>query len=273
MNYKMIAIDMDGTLLNSKHTVSDKNKNMLKVATEKGIQVVISTGRIFTSARYYAKLLGLITPIIACNGAYVCEYHKDNVLYDNNIDSYNAGKIIDILEQNDILYRFYDNDNFYLKKLERMDEKYIEWKTTCEELFKVKITSLEDVRAYVKEHKPKIYKFFVTEEDEQKLNNVKEQIMQIEGVDVVSSWKGSFDIMNKGVSKGKALEELCKIMNIKREEVIAIGDNFNDVSMIEFAGTGVAMGNGEDGVKAIADIVTESNDNDGVAKILRELIG
>lgn len=273
MDYKLIAVDMDGTLLNSDNVVSDKNKNMLKVATEKGIQVVISTGRIFTSAKYYAHLLGLITPIIACNGAYVCEYHKNRVIYDNDIDMYNANKIIDILEENNAFYRFYDNNNFYLKNLESMSNKYGEWKTNAEDIFKVKVVVLDDVKNYVKEHKPKIYKYVVVEEDDEKLNRIKQQIMSIKGIEVVSSWRGSFDIMNAGVSKGNALKELCRIYNIDRNEVIAIGDNHNDISMIEFAGTGVAMGNGEEEVKRIANIVTDTNDNDGVAKVLKDLIG
>lgn len=273
MKYKVVAIDMDGTLLNSKHEISQNNKNMLKVATEKGVQVIISTGRIFTSARYFAKLLGLITPVIACNGAYVSEYHKDLILYESAIKKEDTIKVIEILDKYDIVYRFYDNDNFYLKNIKSMSDKYSEWTQSAEDIFKVKLTILDSPVDFVKDNSPKVYKFVIADEDAQKLSKVKEEILQIEGIEVVSSWMNSFDIMNKGVSKGNALKELCEKLGVKSEEVIAIGDNFNDSSMIEYAGMGVAMGNAEDGVKEIADMVTDTNDNDGVAKALKELIG
>lgn len=130
MNYKLIAIDMDGTMLNSQHQVSERTKAAIKAATEKGVHIVITTGRIFTSAKYYAKLLGITTPIIACNGAFISEYDRDNVLYS---DPMKLSDCIDILIEADkkgLYYHLYDNQNFYVKELKYGSLKYFEWNKT-----------------------------------------------------------------------------------------------------------------------------------------------
>ncbi|MTI69572.1 MAG: HAD family phosphatase [Firmicutes bacterium] len=272
MKYKLIAIDMDGTLLNSKERVSEKNKKALKVATEKGIQVVISTGRIFTSARYYAKLLGVITPIIACNGGLVSEYHRKNVLLENPMDTESCKNVINVLEENDMYYHFYGKEDFYTRELNHNSLKYHNWNKKQKPGDRINIEILDKPLEFVNKNKPKLFKFVTMENDKEKLEKVEQILKENKDLEVVSSWKGSLDIMKKGVSKGRALKELCNSFNIDRKEVIAIGDNYNDLSMINFAGTGVAMGNGEEDVKKKAQIITDTNDNDGVSKVLKDLV-
>ncbi|EOC99912.1 Hydrolase (HAD superfamily) [Caldisalinibacter kiritimatiensis] len=272
MNYKLIAIDMDGTLLNSNKEISERNKKALKVATEKGVQVVISTGRIFTSARYYAKLLGLITPIISCNGAYVCEYHRKNVLYENPMETVDFKEIIKTLQENDFYYHFYDNENFYTRELNYSSSSYYNWNKKQKPGDRINIEIIDNPMELVEEKELKIYKIVAVDKDREKLDYIRKVLSKNKNIEIVSSWSDNIEIMNKGVSKGKALEKLCKIYNISKEQVIAIGDNYNDIPMLEFAGTAVAMGNGEEDAKKIADIVTDTNDNDGVAKAIEELI-
>ncbi|RKD29092.1 Cof-type HAD-IIB family hydrolase [Thermohalobacter berrensis] len=272
MAYKLIAVDMDGTLLNSNKEVSSKNKNALKVATEKGIQVVITTGRIFTSARYYAKLLGLITPIISNNGAYICEYHRNNVLYENPIRNYELKEVIKDIEEEGMYYHFYGNDTFYTKELDYTSKELYEWNKEQKPGDKINIEVLENPLNFIEEKDPDIYKLVVIDENQDKLKYIRQKLSINDNIEIVSSWSNNVEVMNKGVSKGSALKELCKIFNIKREEVIAIGDHQNDLSMIEFAGTGIAMGNAEDEIKKKAKYITDTNDNDGVAKALKELV-
>lgn len=272
MKYKLIAIDMDGTLLNSNHDVSDKNKEVIKRAIENGINIVVSTGRIFVSARYYAKLIGASTPIIACNGAYIKgKLFNDEILIDRPIRRIDINKIINILEKNNVKYRYYDDENFYTTSMDYITEKYKKWNEYQKPEDEINIVLVENSYEALK-NIINIYKFVVMEDDNQKLNMLKNEILENCEVEIVSSWINTFDIMYKKVSKGSALEELCNKLNINKEEVIAIGDNENDLSMIKFAGCGVAMGNGEDIVKAAADVITDTNDNDGVAKIINKLI-
>lgn len=272
MSYKLVAIDMDGTLLNRNNEISETNKNILKVITEMGIQVVISTGRLFTSARYYAKKLGLITPIIACNGAYVCEYHRNNVLYERPLKTMDIKNVIELLENNNMYYHFYDNENFYTKELKYNSLKYYNWNKKQKKGDKINIEVLKNPLEFIIDEKPTVYKIVVMDKNSDKLNYISKKLINNRNIEVVSSMTKSFDIMDKGVSKGETLRELCKIFSINSDEVIAIGDNHNDISMIKYAKTGIAMGNGEKEVKEMADIVTDTNDNDGVGKALKELI-
>ncbi|MGO1819546.1 MAG: Cof-type HAD-IIB family hydrolase [Senegalia sp. (in: firmicutes)] len=272
MKYKLIAIDMDCTLLNSEEKVSEKNKEAILKATQKGIQVVVSTGRIFSSATYFAKLLKVATPIIACNGGYVSEYNPSNIIIENSIKKEDIKKIIKVLDENDLYYHFYDNENFYTKDLKYNSLKYYEWSKKQNEENKINIEVIENPMELIEEKDLKVYKMVVVDDDIEKVIKAREELSKNKNIEIVSSMHGSFDIMYKGVSKGKALKELCEIYNIKRGEVIAIGDNENDLSMLEFAGTSVAMGNGIDLVKNYASFVTDTNDNDGVAKAIEKYV-
>lgn len=272
MNYKLIAIDMDGTLLNSKGRVTERNKEAIRKATEKGVKVVISTGRIFTSAMYYARLIGLVTPIIACNGAYVSEYHRDNVILENPIDKKDIIEVFKVFEEKDLYYHFYDNENFYTRDLDFNSLKYYKWNEKQPEEDRINIEIIKNPIDFINKNNKKIYKIVVMDDDVDKIIKTRKELSNRNNIDIVSSWHGTIDIMFKGVSKGNALEELCKLHKIKEKEVIAIGDNENDLSMLKFAGTSVAMKNGIDIVKDYSDIVTDSNDEDGVAKVIEKLI-
>lgn len=272
MKYKLIAIDMDGTLLNSTGEISQKNKEAIIKATEKGIDVVVSTGRIFSSATYFAKLLKVITPVIACNGAYVSEYHRDNIILENPIEKKDLKEVIKILEKNDLYYHFYDNESFYTKDLEYNSLKYYEWNKKQDKDNKINIEIVKNPLNFIEKENVKVYKMVTMDNDFDKVMSARKELSKNENIEIVSSWHGSLDIMYKGVSKGKALKQLCNLYNIKNEEVIAIGDNENDLSMLEFAGTSVAMGNGIDLVKEYATFVTDTNDNDGVAKAIEKFV-
>lgn len=104
------------------------------------------------------------------------------------------------------------------------------------------------------------------------MREAKEEFKKQEDLEVVSSGKINFEVMSKGTSKGIAVKKFCDILGIDSKEVICIGDNENDISMIKFAGLGIAMGNATDEVKSMADFVTDTNVNDGVAKALRKIL-
>lgn len=263
---------MDGTLLNSNHEVSDQNKKILKRVVDAGVMVVISTGRLFASAKVYAKYLDLITPIIACNGAYICEYHRSNVIYENPLNKDDYIKVANLLEKHDMYYHFYDNENFYTVDLNYNSLKYHNWNQKQKPEDRINIEVIEDGPSFLNNSNPKIYKMVVMDNDDEKLNFIASELRKNENIEVISSLKNSFDIMNKGVTKGSALARLCEKYGINKDEVIAIGDNHNDISMLEFAGTKVAMGNSEKEVLDIANIITDTNDNHGVGKALENLI-
>ncbi|OJT75988.1 hydrolase, partial [Clostridioides difficile] len=117
-----------------------------------------------------------------------------------------------------------------------------------------------------------ILKCILFSENVDSLREAKEEFKKQEDLEVVSSGKINFEVMSKGTSKGIAVKKFCDILGIDSEEVICIGDNENDISMIKFAGLGIAMGNATDEVKSMADFVTDTNVNDGVAKALRKIL-
>lgn len=272
VNISLIAIDMDGTMLDDDHKVSERNKEAINRATEKGVKVVISTGRIYTSARYYSRLLGISTPIIACNGAYVCEHDRSKVIYEKSIPLNLCKSIIKLFEEAGVYYHLFDNDNFYTKELNHSSRKYYEWNLKQKEEDRININIIESPMSILEEKDARIYKFVVVDEDQEKLDYVRDSLLRTGELEIVSSWKHNIEIMAKGVSKGKALEELNRILNISKDSVMAIGDNYNDISMLNFAGLPISMGNGEPKVKELAKYITDTNNKDGVAKAIEKFV-
>ena len=274
MEYKMICIDMDGTLLNSKHEVSERNKKAIKEAIEKGIVVAITTGRIFKSAKIYADLLGIETPIVASNGGFIKEQDKEEIIYKSAL-TYDQLKVIDsvIKKHNlNVYYNLYNgiilektlNENHAYKQTNRKAKRNED-----------KITILEnvDVDKAFKENEGDILKAICIEnENIDALNRAKKELREIEGLEVVSSWSNNFEVMPKGTCKWSGVKQLAKILGIKENEIICIGDSENDLSMIQNAGFGIAMGNARKDVKEAAKYITDNNECDGVGKAIEKIV-
>lgn len=274
MKYKMICIDMDGTLLNSKHEVSERNKEAIKKAIEKGIVVAITTGRIFRSAKIYADLLGIKTPIVASNGGFIKEQDKEEVIYKSAL-TYNQLKKIDsvIKKYNlNVYYNLYDG--IILEKTLDENHAYKQAnKRAKREEDKITIRENVDIDKAFKEHEGDVLKAICIEnENIEGLNKAKEELKGIEGLEVVSSWSNNFEVMPEGTCKWSGIKQLAKILGIKEDEVICIGDSENDLSMIQNAGFGIAMGNGRDDVKEAAKYITDDNEHDGVGKAIEKIV-
>lgn len=127
MKYKLVAIDMDGTLLNSHDNISERTRYAINNAIDKGIKIVLSTGRIYLSALYYTNLIDLNSPIIACNGAIVSNHKGNEILYKSHINKDILRKIIKLAEDNNVYYHFYDLSTFYCKKGNNNFAKYYEY--------------------------------------------------------------------------------------------------------------------------------------------------
>ncbi|SHJ90270.1 Cof-type HAD-IIB family hydrolase [Tepidibacter formicigenes] len=271
MRYKLIVTDMDGTLLSDHKEISEENKRALKKAQDMGINVAIATGRIYTSAKYYAKLLGLDTPIIACNGAIIREEKTGNTLYENVISIEDSLKVFDICNKYDIYYHFYNDNGFYCKELNHSSLAYSKWNESQPKEDRLNIQVVDNPLEIIK-NTDNILKFVIIDENLEKLDEVMNELKKIDTVEVSKSWYNNIEVMSKGVSKGLSVKRLGEYLGVKKEEIITFGDNFNDLSMIEYAGMGVAMGNAEEVVKKNADFVTASNKEDGVAKALKEIL-
>ncbi|MFZ5965728.1 MAG: Cof-type HAD-IIB family hydrolase [Bacillota bacterium] len=270
MDYKLVVCDMDGTLLNSEGKVSDENKETLEALQEKGVHVAVATGRIFTSAKVYAKYLRIVTPIIACNGALVKDLKNNENVYESPLSKEDCLKIVDICRKKNLYFHFYSEDTFYTEKLENKSLKYSEWNKTQKEEDRIKIETIKDAKELLVNSEEKIYKFLVIDENTDLLEEVREELVKAGNIECSKSWYNNMEVMNRGVKKGTAVKNLAESLGIKPEEIVCIGDNENDISMLEYAGMGIAMGNAEDKVKQKANYVTDTNDESGVAKALKK---
>ncbi|MFA6940818.1 MAG: Cof-type HAD-IIB family hydrolase [Clostridiaceae bacterium] len=263
MNYKLVCLDMDGTLLNDNKEVSDKNKEGIKRLIENNIKVAVSTGRPYVNAGYFADLIGQDLPIIASNGAYIYEKGR-GVIYSKPLSKENAVNIIKTLKENGFYSQFHGPKDIYTEKLEYSSLLISKFNQIIPEKNRMKINILKNFDEILKNYNGEFLKCILINEDEKKILKVKEELKKLSGLEVVSSSKCNVEVMEKGISKGEAVESLAKYLGIGLNQVAVMGDNENDLSMIKRAGLGIAMGNAEDEVKSAAKYITGSNNEDGV---------
>ena len=266
---KLIAIDMDGTLLNSKKELLEETKQYFKNFHNKNTEtlLVLCTGRPETGIRPYLKDLGYLEEnhyIISQNGASIYESQTGKRVMDAFIDSTAIQKWIELGKKHGISVMGAGVDYYY-----SFDEDPTEWME-----FDVKLVSGKLKRIPTKESLNIDFYKILLMGDEEQLNEFETFIPQ-EWRDefyVVRSQKYLVEVLTKGVNKAFGLEKLAQKLNIQPSEIAAIGDAANDIEMLEYAGLAIAMGNASEEVKAIADIVTDTNENNGVIKAIDKLI-
>ena len=272
MDYKLICIDMDGTLLNDKKTISERNLRSIRLANEKGVRIAVCTGRIFTSADFFSEFLGVKSPVIASNGAYIREKDRDEVVYKATLGVQKCKKLLSVFREYDIYPHYYTSDTVFTEKLIYSSSFYEEVNKTLPKDKQVKIVLVEDWNDIFQRYESEIFKGIAVDDDIEKIHKAKMSLRDRSDFEVVSSRFDNFEVMNKGVSKGSAVKILADYYGINSEQVICIGDSENDLSMIKFAGLGVAMGNADEDVKEAAKYITDSNNCDGVAKAIEKFV-
>lgn len=268
MKYKMIASDLDDTLLTRDKKISEENIDAIKRAAEKGVIFVISTGRLYASAKKIADLLGVNSPIICTNGAIIVD-DSGRVLTREKIEYDALSRIEDVAIKYDQYYYFYDKYNVYTKINTTKEKNYSHFFPHTKD--SVKLINYENISELKSKNIP-IYKSIFISLSDEILSKIQLELGKINDIAVTSSFRNNVEVNNKNVSKGIALEKLAEYYGIKREEVIAIGDNRNDISMIEYAGLGIAVNNAGDEIKNCADYVTVSNEESAISKVIKEFV-
>lgn len=272
MKYKLICMDMDGTLLTDNKEVSLKNKEAIKAASDNGVKIAVTTGRLFTSAYYYADLIGVKAPVVSSNGAYIREKDENRIIYKSTLGIEKCRKILQIAKQYDLHPHFNTCEAVITDTIIYSSKAYIDANKKLPKEYQVKIDLVKSFEEAFKFYEDEILKCIISDNDADKLNKAKSVLADDKDFEVVSSYKNNFEVMNTGVSKGAAVKILAEKYGLKGEEVICMGDSENDLSMIKYAGLGIAMGNGEDYVKSAADYITDTNNNDGVAKAIERFV-
>ena len=270
--YKLVAIDLDGTLLDSKQRITETNISAIQSAIRKGVRIVICSGRIFKGARIFARQFQKEGPIITCNGALIKELGSGTALYSNFLGLEDAMRIIDICHRQGVYFHMYAHDVMYAEKLEFGSSFYYKMNAELPDEDRVDIRIVEDMGEELQSNPVEVSKFVIVSQDPELLLETRNLVLEIPTIEVMSSGRNNFEAVNRGVNKGVAIRLLSEQLGISREEIIAIGDNENDCSMIEYAGLGVAMGNAEDFVKEMADFVTLTNNDSGVGEVLKKFV-
>ena len=259
MSYKLIACDLDGTLLDSKKEISKATIDKINELLEKGLYFVIATGRPYTGVKRYLDLLNQKMPVILYNGSVIRDSRNNEVYASFSLDKEDAIKIIKIINEHKGTYIYWKDEVPYVNKVDDYINNYVN-------LSKVmpKIDSGLDYE--------NITKIIWFDENENLKEYQKTLFSDLNNVNNFTSEPIYLEFVNKHASKENALIKISNILGIKQEEVIAIGDGENDLGMIRWAGTGVSMGNSKDNIKKYAKYITKSNDDEGVLKALNELI-
>ena len=275
MTYKMVCIDMDGTLLGKSKKISKESKEVIKTIHDKGVEIVITTGRIYNNAAYYSHLLGVKSPVIAANGAIVMDKNNNKIIYENNIETDVCVRLIELLYKMNFFFHFYTLDSIYCRdKLTKISTEIYMTKQVGFDNLKIKyhiIKNLEEWKDFFKRTNGQITKCIAFSPKPSKIIELKKELDNMEEVVYFGSGSRSVEINSRGVSKGRGVKALADYYGFKREEIVCIGDNENDISMIEYAGLGVAMGNAIDEVKELADYITDTNKENGVAKAIKKI--
>lgn len=240
-NIKLVALDMDGTLLNKAGEISEENRRAIKEAENEGVFVVLSTGRSYATCSDFAKSMELQSYLITVNGSEI---------YDNQ------GKLV---ERNIV-------DSESIQWMWELSQKYGThfWAISCDNIYRAEMPE--------KIHDLQWLKFGFDTNDESIRQIIMDELVSKGTFEISNSSPTNIEVNAMGVNKAKAIKLVCSQLDISMENVMAVGDSLNDLAMISEAKVGVAMGNAQEIVKEKADWITATNEEDGVAKAIRKWV-
>lgn len=265
--YRLIALDLDGTVLTSDISILPSTVEAVAYARSKGVKVIVCTGRIVGEAAVFSKEIGASSLLISAGGAAISDVRNSRNVAEWSMPWEIGAKVVDAVQNRPVTVMIYVGDRLYLNPYS--DEILSATKRT-EGFWSSKVV-LEDIASTIRKHKFPVSKVFARG-DVNVLAEALGEINQLPGIHITRSAENNFEIMPAGINKGRALRQLARVMGIGMDQIIAIGDSDNDTDMLKIVGMPVVMGNGDDAVKKLAKYITDTNDNDGVAKAIYALV-
>ena len=264
---QLIAIDMDGTLLNNENEVTKETLSAIREAQEKGITVAICTGRFPENVSIMFEDIGLVCPVISLNGCVIemdgKRVHAQGMPHDT------VAILHQQLEKAKASYYMFGDHMITTRRLGKPHHAEVKYAARLQR--ERGVTFQIGEKAASKAADQLVYKYYVYEDgDSCSLDAAFDAVKNVPGVHFTRSSNNNFEIMPQGIDKEYGIAALAGMLGISLAHTMAIGDHENDVSMIQAAGFGVAMQNAVDEVKQVADAVTLSNDQDGVAAAIRK---
>jgi Cof subfamily protein (haloacid dehalogenase superfamily) len=264
--YRLLFLDVDGTLLTSDQRITDRTRRAIDRAKQHGLRVSLSTGRIFSSAKAYADAVGADAPLILCNGARIQTPDRGEVLHEWRLDASLARVALDALKQWDVHVSLFHDEAIYIA----------EWNDRARESARKDGVTFVPVGDLASKLGRAPLKMMIIG-DIATIDGLEAHLRSVydclggNGPAVVRTEPTYLEIWNRDTSKGTAARWIADRLGIRLDEVIAFGDSLNDLDLLRSVGLGVAMANGHDELKRAVRRVASSNDQDGVAEILEEI--
>lgn len=259
---KLIATDIDGTILKFNFEFNQEVKDCIKKLTADGVKVVLVTGRMHSATDYIAEELGLDTPIVSYQGGLI--KHEGEILYEKNLDPKCAKEIIKWAKKNDVHLNLYMNDKLYVEKDDAIIRRY-----TGERCAGFIVESFDEIKL------ERINKMLAIDfEDENKVTMWKDYLeAKFDDIHVVKSTPYFCEICHPQAKKSDAVNFLREYWELEKEEILTIGDQNNDIELLKAGGIKVAMGNATEELKAVADYVTDTVNRNGFVKAVEKFRG
>lgn len=270
MKIKLIAFDLDKTLLNSNLNITSYTKEVFEKAAERNIFTVPVTGRVFSEVPKCVTEIKGIKYIVSSNGACITDFINNTIIYKNVISFEKTKTIIDILKDFDNFTEIYYNGKPYSSHKQCLSLEKYGFSAKALEHFRKTTVNTDDIYDFVLSNSISPEKFYITPASQKIKKEIKKALQNINDIIITSSNVTNIEINNKNASKGNAVLRLCSILKIPVENVMTIGDNENDISMLSLPCFSAAMANAGDEIKKICSYVTLSNDEDGAAKAVEK---
>lgn len=268
-DYKMIALDMDGTLLNSKKEISKKILEAIEKAFDAGKEVILCTGRCVPELEIYIGQIPRLRYIVGISGALVYDLQKKKSIYMNEIPDDRVEKILDLVKDENVMTHLLGEKSLVQKsQMENMESYQM---GGYSEMFYHVATPVEDILAYYREKKPQIMKVNLYHQNPQGREKTRKKLSG-ENLVCINAERTSLEISAEGTTKGTGLQRLCEVLGIGLGQVIAVGDADNDLDVLSKAGLSIAMGNANQSVKDICDVIVSDCDHDGCAEAIEKYL-
>ncbi|MDO5414345.1 MAG: HAD family hydrolase [Bacillota bacterium] len=272
MAIKLIALDLDGTTINNDRVISERNRCALQKAADKGVNIVIATGRPYCALPEDVFEIDAIRYVLTSNGARITDLKENKAFYENCLSPLATEKAVELLKEHDyIIECFVDGiayiDGPYFHEIEKtgMSFRDVEYILNTRK-------PVEDIYGFMLENKGHIENINVNFENIDEKPAMKEELLMIPETTITSSFPHNLEIGGATTSKAEALIQMGKLLGVEPEEMMAMGDSPNDMAMLSVCGLPIAVGNALDEVKAIAKYIAPTNHEDGVADAVERFV-
>ena len=261
MTIKLVALDLDGTTINNDRVISQRNREVMQRAADEGVYVVIATGRPFSAVPKDVFEIEGIRYVLTSNGARITDVYEKRAFYENCLSPLAVEKAVELLRQHDYIIECF----IYKIKETRLSYRNVEYILNTR-------NPVDNIYDFLLEHKHEIENININFEDISEKPAMREKLQELPETTITTSFDHNLEIGGATTSKAEALRQMGKILDIKSEEMMAIGDSPNDMAMMLSSGFPVAVGNAKDEVKAIAKYIAPTNDEDGVAVAIEKFV-